>query len=119
MHPGQMGGGFDDDPTSPHAGPPHLMPGMQPNFPPYAYRFQVSCDTIMSTKLIPQQGMPQHGMQPQMNNGMFSPGPGYSQLPGGPMQSPGHMGGPPPNGMPLHFYQNGMPRKWRPFHHGL
>jgi hypothetical protein len=43
MHPGQMGGGgFDDDPTSPHAGPPHMMPGMPPNFPPYAYRFQVS-----------------------------------------------------------------------------
>ena len=44
MHPGPMGGGgFDEDPSSPHAGPPHLMSGMPPNFPPYGYRFQVSC----------------------------------------------------------------------------
>lgn len=45
-----------------------------------------------------------------MNNGMFSPGPGFQQM-GGPMQSPNHMGGPPPSGMPMHFYANGPPRK--------
>ena len=78
--------GFEEDPSSPHGGPPQLMPGMPPNFPPYGYRFQ--------------PGMPPHGMSGQLGgNPMFSPGPGFNPIQGGPMSSPGHMGGPPqPNG---------------------
>ena len=41
-----MGGGFDEDPSSPHSGPPNMMQAMPPNFSPYGYRFaQVSRET--------------------------------------------------------------------------
>ena len=38
----QMGGGFEDDPSSPQSVPPMPLSGMPPNFSPYAYRFAVS-----------------------------------------------------------------------------
>ena len=42
MNPSQ---GFEEDSSSPAALPPHLMPGMPPNFPPY-YRYQVGCPVV-------------------------------------------------------------------------
>ncbi|KAK1927011.1 putative mRNA polyadenylation-related protein [Papiliotrema laurentii] len=92
-------GGFDEDPSSPIGGPPHVMPVIPPNYPPYGYRFQPG---------MPPQGMPGH-----MGNAMFSPGSQFQQLPSGPIPGQGHLGAPPnaPMGMPMHhFYQNGVPQ---------
>jgi len=96
-------GGFDDDPSSPHAGPPPVMQGMPPNFPPYGYRYQASqlepvrgCDVDYI-----QPGMPQQQMSGQMqSNPMFSPRPGHASSPGQPLQSAQYMAGTPshPNG---------------------
>lgn len=97
MHVMPMGGGFDEDPNNLHAGPPQLVPGMPPNFPPYPYRYQVSpaCPVPLGkyADTALQPGMPPQGMPGQMGSPMFSPGPNYQQLPG--MQPPMHMGGPP------------------------
>lgn len=127
MHPLAMAGS-DDDPNSPHFVPPHMMQGIPPNYPPYALRFQVSChQASVESTAETQSGMPLQGIPGQMGSGMFSPGHQFAHLPGGSMQSPSHMGGPPPNGsqytiiwmeselnvpVPMHFYQNGgMPRE--------
>jgi hypothetical protein len=83
-----MGGnGFEEDRTSPRPGAPPLMQGLPPNFPPYGYRFgQVSPFAVTSSiraHCAIQSGMSQQQVQGQLQTSpMFSPGPGYTQLPG-------------------------------------
>ncbi|ORX38645.1 hypothetical protein BD324DRAFT_373826 [Kockovaella imperatae] len=89
-------GVFEEDPTSPQSGPPMPMPGMPPNFSPYGYRFG--------------PGMPPQQIPGQMHsNPMFSPGPGFNHLQGGPIPHVHMAGGQPQPNVPMYF-QNGMPQ---------
>lgn len=99
---------MSDDMASPHFRPPQVMPNAPAGYPPY-YRYgqvrhrSCHCYDGLGIDMKQQPGMPpmqqgqlqgqgqgqgQPGGIPQ--NPMFSPGPGYAQLPGG---MPQHLGG--------------------------